>query len=576
MPASEPAPTHRSSVKETVTQLVIAFVMAFVFRGFVIEAFLIPTGSMAPTLMGAHMRITSPVSGYTWSVGPWDMVPGSASGAAMPIQGSASPIRVPDPMTREDYVRGNIPLLGGDRIFVLKYLPALFDPSRFDCVVFKNPTNPDENYIKRLIGLPNEQVALIHGDVFVRPATGDQPRPEHWLAPGWRIARKPVRVQQALWMPVFSSEYAPISPTSPPEWSPPWIGSSGFEVGRAPVYRYDGSGASTLRWNDAAFPIDDYYPYNHSRISGAAPHGYPHPRFHVSDVRLRAGIQPNGTGGTFTAVVVASGHEFRAEIDGTTVRLSRRTVPMRGDLIPAEPGPWTDMGGGTLSRPLQQGRVTDVEFWHADQALHLFIGGSRVAYAEYDWSPGDRILHATGRTLDELLESQDRAIDRLPEGVRRGVGLDPKREDHLRAANILAVPGEYRPTTARWEFSGPVTLHRVGLDRDIYYQPGIYTSGGDPTSPHSLFGEPALSTHPDQPALLGAHQFFACGDNSAASLDGRLWDAPDPWIASTIDPAMGIVPRDLLIGKAFFVYFPAMHRDRPVPVIDFGRMRYIW
>ena len=75
----------------------------------------------------------------------------------------------------------------------------------------------------------------------------------------------------------------------------------------------------------------------------------------MSDVRLRAGIQPNGTGGTFTAVVVASGHEFRAEIDGTTVRLSRRTVPMRGDLIPAEPGPWTDMGGGTLSRPPSRG-----------------------------------------------------------------------------------------------------------------------------------------------------------------------------------------------------------------------------
>ena len=39
-------------------------------------------------------------------------------------------------------------------------LYQVFEPDRFDVVVFKNPTNPWENYIKRLVGLPGEQIAL--------------------------------------------------------------------------------------------------------------------------------------------------------------------------------------------------------------------------------------------------------------------------------------------------------------------------------------------------------------------------------------------------------------------------------
>jgi len=40
--------------RETVESLVIAFTLALLFRAFEAEAFVIPTGSMAPTLMGRH------------------------------------------------------------------------------------------------------------------------------------------------------------------------------------------------------------------------------------------------------------------------------------------------------------------------------------------------------------------------------------------------------------------------------------------------------------------------------------------------------------------------------------------
>ncbi len=51
--------------------------------------------------------------------------------------------------------------LGGDR-----YYP--FDPpERGDVVVFQPPTGSDKPYIKRVIGLPGEQVTFASGDVFI-------------------------------------------------------------------------------------------------------------------------------------------------------------------------------------------------------------------------------------------------------------------------------------------------------------------------------------------------------------------------------------------------------------------------
>src|SRR6478609_44741 len=52
------------SVKETIESILVAFILAFVFRAFVVEAFVIPTGSMAPTLLGAHMRFRCNDCGY--------------------------------------------------------------------------------------------------------------------------------------------------------------------------------------------------------------------------------------------------------------------------------------------------------------------------------------------------------------------------------------------------------------------------------------------------------------------------------------------------------------------------------
>ena len=43
---------NQENGRETFESIVVAFVLAFLFRAFEAEAFVIPTGSMAPTLYG--------------------------------------------------------------------------------------------------------------------------------------------------------------------------------------------------------------------------------------------------------------------------------------------------------------------------------------------------------------------------------------------------------------------------------------------------------------------------------------------------------------------------------------------
>ncbi|MGE3822262.1 MAG: S26 family signal peptidase, partial [Isosphaeraceae bacterium] len=68
--APETAPTSRQGEgpRETVEAVAIAFILALVVRGIQAEPFVIPTGSMAPTLMGRHKELACPQCGYVYSV----------------------------------------------------------------------------------------------------------------------------------------------------------------------------------------------------------------------------------------------------------------------------------------------------------------------------------------------------------------------------------------------------------------------------------------------------------------------------------------------------------------------------
>ncbi|MGE4554677.1 MAG: signal peptidase I [Candidatus Paceibacterota bacterium] len=58
------------------------------------------------------------------------------------------------------------------------------DPQRFEVIVFKPPNNPQQYYIKRIIGLPNERVVIRNGEVKVFNKEGVEiPIKEDFLPP---------------------------------------------------------------------------------------------------------------------------------------------------------------------------------------------------------------------------------------------------------------------------------------------------------------------------------------------------------------------------------------------------------
>src|SRR4051812_29729381 len=67
-PAARIESRHREGHRDTVEAIVVAFILALVVRGFEAQAFVIPTGSMAPTLMGRHKEIACPQCGYLYAV----------------------------------------------------------------------------------------------------------------------------------------------------------------------------------------------------------------------------------------------------------------------------------------------------------------------------------------------------------------------------------------------------------------------------------------------------------------------------------------------------------------------------
>ncbi len=63
----------------------------------------------------------------------------------------------------------------GQYLVVGKVAYWLHPPERGDVIVFLPPHHPDEDYIKRVIGLPGEQVEIRRGKVFVQGVPLDEP-----------------------------------------------------------------------------------------------------------------------------------------------------------------------------------------------------------------------------------------------------------------------------------------------------------------------------------------------------------------------------------------------------------------
>jgi signal peptidase I len=72
----------------------------------------------------------------------------------------------------------------GQFILVNKLAYKLGTPERGDVIVFHNPLNPDEDYIKRVIGLPGDTLEIRDQIVYINGELLEEPYPKNPIPPG--------------------------------------------------------------------------------------------------------------------------------------------------------------------------------------------------------------------------------------------------------------------------------------------------------------------------------------------------------------------------------------------------------
>jgi len=171
-----------------VTNAVIAISLALTLRTMYAEAFVVPTGAMSPAIYGVHCYKDCDTCGYRLAVGVsyrLRHVPSETAVTTCTNCGQSVEILPSDVTIR------------GDRILVNK----LAEPRRWDLVVFRPPDNPDTMYVKRLVGLPGEEVEIRDGDIFI----------------DGRRQRKTPGTAAELWLPVNDTHFRPTTPLADTE-----------------------------------------------------------------------------------------------------------------------------------------------------------------------------------------------------------------------------------------------------------------------------------------------------------------------------------------------------------------------
>ena len=429
--------------QENLEAVVVAIILALIIRHFAMEAFVIPTGSMAPTLLGDHFNVTCSNCDYEF--------PTSKSQGQFTRGNTQDSLRIYCPLCTyktDDVQVSSGDVFGGHKILVNKFIYEHRAPRRYEIIVFKFPEKPWRNYIKRLIGLPGETLVIRNGDVY---ADGT-------------LARKPDSVQDSVWIPVHDAAYERKKGT--PRWAP-------LDEEELPaVWTFDSDGADVLckpqevtgapaTWLAYKRQVFDSYGYNRNHVGRGS---YP-----VADLRVRAIVTPTpgaivrlaiqersgGPGGDVERVVAArfvcgeGEQEFGVEVGG---RLEQ-SVKVPG---------------------LKAGVPVELTLAYADDRARLQIDGETVLSWDDPYGP----------------------VKTAGSSVRLGA----------------------EGAEARFE--------RVRVDRDLFYIPSSGRRGFDPS---------------DRPVTIPRDAYFAMGDNSPNSEDGRVW---------------GFVPKGNMIGRAFLVFWP--------------------
>ena len=585
------------AVRETVESIALAVVLAFLFRAFVAEAFVIPTGSMAPTLMGQHKDVGCPECGYWYQAGASIEIDDEASDQRT-LESGVTPMRsaviaTTCPLCRHTQSldlagNANAATFSGDRILVSKFVYDFTNPQRWDVIVFKYPFNAKQNFIKRLVGLPNEEILIRRGDVFVKgPEDKD-----------YSIARKPDHKLKAMLQLVDDSQHISQRLTEigwPLRWQA-WSAGAGAGTGGVagankadPTWtstdqghtystagladqdvwlRYHHILASSFDWNTIekgrtpamvadrrGSLITDFYAYNaftsvdretlakHKlktdldeynprdlRSSSLGAFGTLGLHW-VSDLALEADVEVQRDQGELLLLLVKGGLNYTCRIDIATGKATLAIGDSSVDFVGAD-GVRDPAPVGQTS--IQGANTYRVRFSNVDAELRLWINDRRIEFS--------------GPTTYEIRQS-------------------------LRPVTSATDPGDLAPAGIGTR-GAAVTTQRLRVLRDVYY----VATRGQTHHEYRGFHDQEILRILDEPdewpetrlfdeqdsfeMALKDDQLFPLGDNSPQSSDARMWDA-------------NFVQRDLLIGKALLIYWPHPWY-RPVPYFpNFKRMRLI-
>jgi signal peptidase I len=533
-PKPKAKPPHATdSTREVIETIVFVVVLVLLLKSFVAEAFVIPTGSMATTLLGYQKDVPCPKCGFEFPVNCSSEVeekpPRAVVGAVCPN------CRYPIHFQSE---RIDPACSSGDRVLVAKYLydSGLIAPNRFNVVVFKYPEAPQRdntplNYIKRLIGLPGETIGIHYGKLYVLPADKIPKYPEDANA-------NPLDLWHKMYMHQGDAEALLLQLNSP------------FEILRKPLdvllaekrIVYDNNHPATdlnvSRWQGEAgssWKADDKHGFDHAaggdRLEWLRYQNILRGRDRPELITDFLGYNSKETGEQFRGATLQGGNwvgDLILECDVTVEKSEGELVLELAKGVDRFRATW-DLSSGkcTLSR-LHDGKE---EQWE---------GGSKPTSLT---KPGT--YHVRFANVDERL------IVWVDKSVPFGDGV------------IYSAPPDRAPTAYDLQpasigaHGGAVHVHNLTLWRDTYY---TYQPKGSPNPAwadsaevqhagdtlHELLSDPgrfqdAFRNLPATTYYVQPGHYLCLGDNSPESSDGRSW---------------GLVPQRLLLGRALLVYYP--------------------
>ncbi len=526
--AKPPHPTD--STREVIETIVFVVVLVLLLKSFVAEAFVIPTGSMATTLLGYQKDVTCPKCGFEFPVNCSSEVeekpPRAVVGAVCP-----------NCRYQINFLNEHMDpaCSSGDRVLVAKYLydSSLIAPSRFDVVVFKYPKDPQRdntplNYIKRLIGLPGETIGVHYGKLYALSAEKSPKYPQdaeanpldRWhtefmhqgdaeallLQPDspFQILRKPLDVLLAERRIVYDHDH-PAKDLDVPRWQ----GEPGSSWTADGKHGFDHAGGDRLEWlryrnilrgRDRPELITDFLGYNSKETNWPATLQGGN---WVGDLILECNVTVDKSEGDLVLELAKGVDRFRAtwELSSGKCTLSRLHDGKEEQL---------DSKPTNLTKP----GTYHVRFANVDERLAVWVDKS------------------------------------LPFG--EGVPYPPPPDRAPTAYDLQPASIGTR--------GGAVHVHNLTLWRDTYYtyQPKgspnpawadsaeVQHAGGNENTLHELLSDPgrfqeAFRNLPATTYYVQPGHYLCLGDNSPESSDGRSW---------------GLVPQRLLLGRALLVYYP--------------------